>query len=152
MTDCDKARETINPLELPMRNFASALASHLNHYFVSITAPTLRSTFSTQSTQSRPSGSREHGGSLLRQASQAQAGDHEFEQFRCLMRASVLAIAGDGQLGVDGKQSTKFGACLVEMAEMSVSGDFDQHRSGQARLVVQSAVGPFDRLFEAPRG
>jgi hypothetical protein len=49
MTDCDDARETINPLELPMRNFASALASHLNHYFASITAPTLRSTFSTQS-------------------------------------------------------------------------------------------------------
>src|SRR5215472_4433447 len=55
MTDCDKARETINPLELPMRNFASALASHLNHYFASITAPTLRSTFSTQSMENRPS-------------------------------------------------------------------------------------------------
>src|SRR5215472_13737194 len=51
MTDCDKARETINPLELPMRNFASTLASHLNNYFASITAPTLRSTFSTQSTR-----------------------------------------------------------------------------------------------------
>src|SRR5215471_15909981 len=55
MTDCDKARETINPQELPMRNFASALASHLNHYFASITAPTLRSTFSTQSVDSGPS-------------------------------------------------------------------------------------------------
>src|SRR5262249_29137994 len=55
MTDCDKARETINPLELPMRNFASALASHLNHYFASITAPTLRATFSTQSVDCGPS-------------------------------------------------------------------------------------------------
>src|SRR5215469_1585732 len=54
MTDCDKARETINPLELPIRNFTSASASHLNHYFASITAPTLRSTFSTQSTEMRP--------------------------------------------------------------------------------------------------
>ena len=49
MTDCDKARETINPLELQMRNFDSSLASPLNHYFVSIAGPTLRSTFSTQS-------------------------------------------------------------------------------------------------------
>src|SRR5215468_9672712 len=55
MTDCDKARETITPLELPMRNFASALASHLNHYFASITARTLRSTFSTQSVDCGPS-------------------------------------------------------------------------------------------------
>ena len=67
-----------------------------------------------------PSGSREHGGSLLRQAGEAQAGDEEFENFRC-HKVSVLAIAGDGQVGVDGKQSTEFGACFVEPAEMSIT-------------------------------
>ena len=30
--------------------------------------------------------------------------------------------------------------------------DFHPHRCDRARLVVQGAVGPFDRLFEAPRG
>jgi hypothetical protein len=62
------------------------------------------------------------------------------------------AKAGDGQLGVDGKHSTEFGACLVEPTEMGIGGDLDPHRSDRARLVVQGAVGPFDRLFEAPRG
>jgi len=65
---------------------------------------------------------------------------------------SVLAIVGDGRLGVDGKHSTEFGACLVEPAEMRQAGNFDPQRSDQARLVVQGAVGPLDRLFEAPRG
>ena len=35
---------------------------------------------------------------------------------------------------------------------MSIGGDFDPHRWDRAGLVVQGAVGPFDRLFEAPRG
>ena len=41
---------------------------------------------------------------------------------------SVLAIAGDGQLGIDGKHSTKFGACLVEMPEMGIGDDFNPYR------------------------
>jgi len=57
----------------------------------------------------------EHDGSLLRQAGQAQAGDEEFVNFRCLI-VSVLAIPGDGQLRVDGEHSAKFGARLVEPA------------------------------------
>ena len=75
----------------------------------------------------------------------------EFENFRC-HKMKVFAKAGDGQLGVDGKHSTKFGARLVETAEMGIGGDFDPHRWDQARLVVQGAIGPFDRLFEASRG
>ena len=74
-----------------------------------------------------PARVREHGGSLLRQASQAQAGDVEFENFRC-HKVSVRAIAGDGQLGVEGEYSTEFGARLVEMAEMRQRDDFDPHR------------------------
>jgi len=62
------------------------------------------------------------------------------------------AEAGDGQVGVDGEHSTEFGARRVEMAEMGIGGDFDPHRCDTARLVVQGAVGPFDRLFEASRG
>src|SRR6516164_4365302 len=88
------------------------------------------------STRTIPSGSREQGGSPLRQAGQAQAGDVDFENFRCHM-VSVLAKAGDGQFGVDGKHSTEFGACLVEPAEMGIGGNFDPHRRDQARLVVQ---------------
>ena len=34
---------------------------------------------------------------------------------------------------------------------MGIGGDFDPHRCDRARLVVQGAVGPFDRLFEASR-
>ena len=34
----------------------------------------------------------------------------------------------------------------------AIGDDFDPHRCDDARLVVQGAVGPFDRLFEAPRG
>ena len=34
---------------------------------------------------------------------------------------------------------------------MSIGDGFDPHRRNQARLVVQGAVGPFDRLFEASR-
>src|SRR5205814_7191312 len=97
------------------------------------------------------SGARGHGGSLLRQAGEAQAGDVEFENFRCPYRGQV-AKAGNGQLGVDGKHSTKFGACLVKAAEMGIGGDLNPHRWDRARLVVQGAVGPFDRLFEASRG
>ena len=63
----------------------------------------------------------------------------------------VFAKAGDGLLGVDGKHSTEFGACLVEMAEMRQRDDFGPHSHDRARLVMQGAVGPFDRLFEAPR-
>ena len=80
-----------------------------------------------------------------------QAGDEEFENFRC-HKVSVRAKAGDGKLGVDGKHATEFGACRVEPAEMRKRDDFDPHRCDRARLVVQGAVGPFDRLFEAPRG
>ena len=87
------------------------------------------------STGDRPSGSREHGGSLLRQASQAQAGGVEFENLWC-RKVKVLAKAGDRQLGVDGKHSTEFGACLVEPTEMSIGGDFDPHLCDQVRLVV----------------
>ena len=92
----------------------------------------------------------ELGSCLLafRQASQAQAGDYEFVNFRCL-KVSVLAIAGDGQLGVDAERSAKFGACRVEPAEMGIGDDFDPHRCDHTRSVVQGAVGPFDRLFEA---
>src|SRR6516225_11051794 len=104
-----------------------------------------------KSTQSRPSGSREHGGSPLRQAGEAQAGDIEFEKFRCQI-VSHVAKSGDGQLGVVGKHSTEFGACLVTAADMGIGGDLDPHRCERARLVVQGAVRPFDRLFEASRG
>src|SRR6516162_571783 len=62
-----------------------------------------------------PSESRERGGSLLRQAGQAQAGDVEFENFRC-HKVSVFAKAGDRQLGVDGEHSAEFGACVVKPA------------------------------------
>ena len=41
---------------------------------------------------------------------------------------------------------------LVEPVEMGIGGDFDPHRRDIARLVVQGAVGPFDREFEASRG
>jgi hypothetical protein len=58
--------------------------------------------------RNRPSGSQERGGSLLRQAGQAKAGDKEFQNL-WYRKVKVLAQAGDGQLGVDGKQSTKFG-------------------------------------------
>src|SRR5215469_6048265 len=102
-------------------------------------------------TRSRPPGSREYGYSLLHQASQAQTGDEEFEYFRCV-KVSVLAKASDGQLGVEGKHSTEFGARLVEMAEMRIGGDFYPHHRDHARLLVQGAVDPLDRLFEAPRG
>jgi len=47
------------------------------------------------STRAIPSGSREPGGSVLWQASEAQAGDEEFENFRCVI-VSVIAKAGDG--------------------------------------------------------
>src|SRR6516162_9679858 len=97
-----------------------------------------------------PSGSRGHGDSLLRQAGQAKAGDVEFENFWC-HKVNDLAKAGDGQFGLDGKHSTEFGARLVEMAEMRKRDDFDPHLRDVARLVVQGPVGPFDRLFEAPR-
>ena len=97
-----------------------------------------------QSTQSRPSVSWERSGSPLRQASQAQAGDVEFENFRCHI-VNQVAKSGDGQLGVDGKHSTEFGACLVKASEMGIGGDFDPHRCDGPRLVVQGAVGPFDR-------
>ena len=89
--------------------------------------------------------------SFFRQAGQAQAGDVEFENFRC-RKVSVLAKPGDGQLWVDRQHPGKFGTCLVEPAEMRERYDFDSHRRDMARLVVQGAVGPFDRLFEAPRG
>jgi hypothetical protein len=102
------------------------------------------------STGNRPSGARGHGGSLLRQAGEAQTGDVEFENFRG-HKVSVRTKAGDGQLGVDGEHSTEFGARHVEMAEMRQRDDFDPHRCDDARLVVQGAVGPFDRLFEASR-
>jgi hypothetical protein len=81
---------------------------------------------------------------------QAQAGDQEFEKFRCL-KVRVRAVAGDGQLGVDGEHSAKFGARLVEPVEMDIGGDFGPHRCDQTRLLVQSRVGPIDRLFEASR-
>jgi hypothetical protein len=65
---------------------------------------------------------------------------------------SVSTKAGDGQLRIDGKHATEFGACLVEPAEVRQCDDFDPHRSDQARMLVQGAVLPFDRLFKAPRG
>jgi len=67
---------------------------------------------------------REHGHSPLREAGKAQAGDEEFEDFWCRKR-SVLAIAGDGQLGVDGEHSAKFGARLVEPADRLSCGGTD---------------------------
>ena len=79
------------------------------------------------STRKQTSGSREHGGSLLRQAGQAQAADVEFENFRCRKVSVPAKDIGDGQLGIDGKHATEFGACLVEMAEMSIGGDLDPH-------------------------
>ena len=102
-------------------------------------------------TRNIPSESREHGGLLLRHAGQAQAGDVEFENFRC-RKVSERAKAGDGQLGVDRKNSTEFGACLVEMAKMRQRDDFGPHSVDQARPVVQGAVGPFDHLFETSCG
>src|SRR6516165_119426 len=100
----------------------------------------------------------QHGKSVSRprhrsfwQAGEAQAGDEEFQNFRG-RKVSVLAKAGDGQLWVDGKHATKFAARLLEPTEMSIGGDFDPHLCDQARLVVQGAVGPFDRLLEASRG
>src|SRR5215468_8681257 len=68
-----------------------------------------------------------YGGSPLRQAGQAQAGDIEFEKFRCHI-VSQVAKSGDGQLRVDGKHATEFGACLVKAAEMGIGGNFDPHR------------------------
>jgi len=68
---------------------------------------------------------REHGHSPLREAGKAQAGDEEFEDFWCRKR-SVLAIAGDGQLGVDGEHSAKFGARLVEPADRLSCGGTDR--------------------------
>ena len=35
---------------------------------------------------------------------------------------------------------------------MRMGSDFDPHRCDHARLAVQGAIGPFDRLFKAPRG
>src|SRR5215468_4642767 len=64
---------------------------------------------------------------------------------------SLLAKAGDAQLGVDGKQSTEFSVRRVEPAEMRQRDDFGPHSHDRARLLVQNAVDPFDRLFEAPR-
>ena len=90
-------------------------------------------------------------GSFFRQAGQAQASNEEFMNFRCLKVKRTPAKAGDGLLRVDGKHSIEFGACLVKPAEMRQRGDFDPHRCDQARLVVQGAVGPLDRLFEASR-
>ena len=72
------------------------------------------------STGNRPSESREHSGSPLRQAGQAQAGDIEFENFRCQI-VSQVAKSGDGQLGVDGKHATEFGACLVKVARWALA-------------------------------
>jgi len=64
---------------------------------------------------------------------------------------SVGAKPGDRQAGIDRQRPAEFGASLVEPAEMSIGGDLDPHRCDQARLVVQGAVGPFDRLFETSR-
>ena len=86
----------------------------------------------------------------LRQAGEAQAGDEEFANFRC-QKVRALAKAGDGQLGVDGKHAAKFGAHLIDMAEMRQRDDFGPHSHDRARLLMQGAVDPFDRLFEAPR-
>jgi hypothetical protein len=49
-------------------------------------------------------------------------------------------------------QPAKLGASLVEPAEMRQRDDFHPHRYDRTRLVVQGAVGPFDRLFKVPRG
>ena len=87
--------------------------------------------------------SRERGGSPLRQAGQAQAGDEEFENFRCQKVSVPAKEIGDGQLGVDGKHPAEFGACLVQPAEMRQGDGFDPHRWGQPRLVVQGAGPPF---------
>src|SRR5215472_14446309 len=80
-------------------------------------------------TRGRPHDQRSRNGraSLLRQAGEAQAGDLEFENFRCRKVSVPAKDLGDGQLGIDGKHATEFGACLVEMAEMSIGGDFDPH-------------------------
>ena len=78
------------------------------------------------SARNRRSGWQEHDDSPLWQAGEAQAGDPEFPNFWC-RKVKVLAKAGDGQLGVDGKHSTEFGARRVEMAEMRQRGDFDPH-------------------------
>src|SRR5262245_13194846 len=71
--------------------------------------------------------------SPLRQAGQAQASDEEFENLRC-RKLSALAQGGDGQFGVDGKRSAKFGARLIDMAEMRQRDDFDPHHCDHARL------------------
>jgi hypothetical protein len=55
-------------------------------------------------------------------------------------------------LGSMAKHPAEFGARLVEMAEVRQGNGFDPHRCDLARLVVQGAVDPFDRQFEASRG
>ena len=74
---------------------------------------------------------REHGHSPLREAGKAQAGDYEFQNFGW-RKASELAKTGDGLLGVDGKHATKFGACLVEPAEMRQRDGSVPHRWDRA--------------------
>ena len=64
---------------------------------------------------------------------------------------SVFTVAGDGQLGINGKHATKLAARRVEPAEMRQRDDFGPHSHDRARLFMQGAVDPFDRLFEAPR-
>lgn len=81
------------------------------------------STERTRSIQSRGS----TGDSLLRQTGEAQAGDVEFENFRCLIVCRP-AKASDGQFGVDGKHSAEFGASLIEATEMRQRDDFHPHR------------------------
>ena len=40
---------------------------------------------------------------------------------------------------------------IVEAAEMGIGDDLDADRGGKARLVVQCALGAFDRLLKASR-
>ena len=75
----------------------------------------------------RPPVVKERGGSVLRQAGEAQAGDLKFKNFRCQKVSGVSAIAADGHLGVDGKQSIEFRACLIKIAEIRQRGDFEPH-------------------------
>ena len=57
-----------------------------------------------------------------------------------------------GQSGVDRKHLSEGSASLIETPEMGTASCLNPESGGKARLVMQSTVGPFDRLFEALRG
>lgn len=62
-----------------------------------------------------------------------------------------FAKAGDRRCRVDRQQPGEFGARLGQAPEVRIGRDFASARGIIPRLVVQSAIGSLDRLFEASR-